>query len=840
MAASGSIAIKVEPEDTSSSIFPGNHDGLEEFITDDYPSNTLFQSESTLVKEEAQDTMVSPLRGNQANGDEFINDDNQGHSGSNTARDSTQKRRKMLCPNTNPRKPCYSRRKSSKAHCRLLRKKRRLKAHATIGDSQADTLQLSDGALEESLFTRDLSMARDCTEVEGSEHRPLETPPGATTVRSAVTYIKEEPHDARHFPSHGTSGNAEVVAETVMVPSDFFCVKEEPSSPLPGNDEDIDELLMSDQTVINTQTFCGRARAPTKYIPGDGADSTDNDLSDDADETENPHTWDTNHSSPVSLSDTESEDNPFPALSNLKKKKKPAQSKWVKRALQVDPDSIKFCGDLKLPAEILELQTPLEFFKFFMTNEIICHVTRESNLYSVQNRPNKPTMISEDEVEQFFGTALFMSVVQLPSRRLYWSTSLRQPSIAEALSCNRWEEIKRFLHFNNNSTFVASGLPGHDKLHKIRPLLTMLNDRLHLVPKEEHLAVGEQIIPARTRSTLKQYNPKKPCKWGYKAFVLCGVSGFCYEIEIFAGAQTNAVPSGFPNLGLSSNVVTRLCRTVPNHRNYKLFFNNCFNSLPLQIYLTKAGLPPLGTVAIDRVPGCTMPKQSDMKKFGRGAMTEKTTVVDGVEVSVVTWYDNRVVRTMSTYIGAKPVCEAERYDRKGKQKLKIPCPQSVKIYNMYMGGLDLLDSTLGYCRINIKSKKWYHKIAFHILDLAAVNAWLLYRRATGHQMALIDFKLSVAEGLCKVGKRMQKRKRGCPSNEVESQLEEKKRRGRAAPVPQQDVRLDGVCHFPVFLNKRQRCKHPQCTGKSLVLCEKCQVALCLNKERNCFVQFHYR
>ncbi|XP_064461537.1 uncharacterized protein LOC135371405 isoform X3 [Ornithodoros turicata] len=248
MAASGSIAIKVEPEDTSSSIFPGNHDGLEEFITDDYPSNTLFQSESTLVKEEAQDTMVSPLRGNQANGDEFINDDNQGHSGSNTARDSTQKRRKMLCPNTNPRKPCYSRRKSSKAHCRLLRKKRRLKAHATIGDSQADTLQLSDGALEESLFTRDLSMARDCTEVEGSEHRPLETPPGATTVRSAVTYIKEEPHDARHFPSHGTSGNAEVVAETVMVPSDFFCVKEEPSSPLPGNDEDIDELLMSDQT----------------------------------------------------------------------------------------------------------------------------------------------------------------------------------------------------------------------------------------------------------------------------------------------------------------------------------------------------------------------------------------------------------------------------------------------------------------------------------------------------------------------------------------------------------------------------------------------------------------
>ncbi|XP_064475458.1 uncharacterized protein LOC135389325 [Ornithodoros turicata] len=110
----------------------------------------------------------------------------------------------MPCPSTNPKKRCYSRRKSSKAHCRLLRKKRRLKAHATIGDNQADTLQLSDGALEESPFTRDLSVASDCKEVEGSEHRPLEASPG--TLYSIANDIAQDPqtsHPESAFCSAG-------------------------------------------------------------------------------------------------------------------------------------------------------------------------------------------------------------------------------------------------------------------------------------------------------------------------------------------------------------------------------------------------------------------------------------------------------------------------------------------------------------------------------------------------------------------------------------------------------------------------------------------------------------
>ncbi|KAM7311117.1 piggyBac transposable element-derived protein 3 [Ixodes scapularis] len=104
-------------------------------------------------------------------------------------------------------------------------------------------------------------------------------------------------------------------------------------------------------------------------------------------------------------------------------------------------------------------------------------------------------------------------------------------------------------------------------------------------------------------------------------------------------------------------------------------------------------------------------------------------------------------------------------------------------------------------------------------------------------MPLADFKLSVAEGLCKAGKPAE-RKRGRPSNEVEAQLIEKRRRGPAAAVPSQDVRLDKTDHFPLWIETRARCKLPSCQAKSFVSCQKCNVPLCLNKERNCFLKFH--
>lgn len=65
--------------------------------------------------------------------------------------------------------------------------------------------------------------------------------------------------------------------------------------------------------------------------------------------------------------------------------------------------------------------------------------------------------------------------------------------------------------------------------------LIKLLERYILVPKGEHLADNDQTILTKARSTLKQYNPKKPPRWGYKVFIRSEVSSFSYDFDFFSG-----------------------------------------------------------------------------------------------------------------------------------------------------------------------------------------------------------------------------------------------------------------------------------------------------------------
>lgn len=54
--------------------------------------------------------------------------------------------------------------------------------------------------------------------------------------------------------------------------------------------------------------------------------------------------------------------------------------------------------------------------------------------------------------------------------------------------------------------------------------------------------------------------------------------------------------------------------------------------------------------------------------------------------------------------------------------MNILRPEAAKIYNMYMERAGPLDALLEFHRIRIRPCNWYHKTAFHVLDLGAANA----------------------------------------------------------------------------------------------------------------------
>ncbi|CAH2088316.1 unnamed protein product [Euphydryas editha] len=117
-----------------------------------------------------------------------------------------------------------------------------------------------------------------------------------------------------------------------------------------------------------------------------------------------------------------------------------------------------------------------------------------------------------------------------------------------------------------------------------------------------------------------------------------------------------------------------------------------------------------------------VPAEKELNKLGRSATTEKLTTVDNTDILIVTWYDNRVVNLASTYAGSTPALEVLRFNKKEKAYQNVACPKAMMTYNRHMGSVDLLDALLGYYRIQIRSKKFYHRIFFHTIDMVTVNA----------------------------------------------------------------------------------------------------------------------
>lgn len=175
----------------------------------------------------------------------------------------------------------------------------------------------------------------------------------------------------------------------------------------------------------------------------------------------------------------------------------------------------------------------------------------------------------------------------------------------------------------------------------------------------------------------------------------------------------------------------------------------------------------------------------------------------------------------------------KRFDKNAKQKISVSCPNIVKVYNKVMGGVDLADMLLSLNRINYRSKKWYNRVFAHLLDIATNNAWVLYKRDYNSMkkdkkfMPLKKFRFYLANALCVVA--------GSDNVALHRTLTS------LNTVPHDEIRFDHVgTHFPSKDENKKRLRCKQCSKKSSFKCEKCNIHLCVNIERDCFKKFHSR
>ena len=175
---------------------------------------------------------------------------------------------------------------------------------------------------------------------------------------------------------------------------------------------------------------------------------------------------------------------------------------WKRKNILLPDDDKKFKGNLDYTDEITNLETPFQFVKYFLTDELIEKIINESMLYTTQKDPTKVFQITKSDLYKYIGICLLTSVTHHVNIRDLWTDIIGLQLVKNTMSLNNFEKIRASLHFNNNEKEIPRGQPGHDKLYKIRPVIESLFKTFSSIRMDECLSIDEQMCATKVRHHL--------------------------------------------------------------------------------------------------------------------------------------------------------------------------------------------------------------------------------------------------------------------------------------------------------------------------------------------------
>ena len=165
------------------------------------------------------------------------------------------------------------------------------------------------------------------------------------------------------------------------------------------------------------------------------------------------------------------------------------------------------------------------------------------------------------------------------------------------MSRNCFKQLCGRLHFNDNSLAPTHGTPAYDKLFKIRPVLDAVWDKgKTLYNLGQNILVDEATVKFKGRSSLKQSQPLKPIKRGFKFW--CAVhstNGNIGNFVVYTGKSGDS-----PTTNLGYKMLMEVCKDFLGE-GYCVYCDNYFTSVHLATDLLKHGTTLVGTTRPDKV-----------------------------------------------------------------------------------------------------------------------------------------------------------------------------------------------------------------------------------------------
>ena len=194
---------------------------------------------------------------------------------------------------------------------------------------------------------------------------------------------------------------------------------------------------------------------------------------------------------------------------------------------------------------------PIDFFSLMVPESLLQTICEQTILYSQQyvtsNDISRRSRVQQwlrhehdvKELKKFLACIIVMGVINYPAMEDWWCTSwpYATRSISSIMSRDRFSLFLRFLHLNDNTQYIPKGQPGHDPLFKVRPFLDpLLSNFKSNYSAHREISIDEQMIGFKGRLHFIQYLPKKPTRWGMKAFVLADShDGYVLKWKLYTG-----------------------------------------------------------------------------------------------------------------------------------------------------------------------------------------------------------------------------------------------------------------------------------------------------------------
>lgn len=439
-----------------------------------------------------------------------------------------------------------------------------------------------------------------------------------------------------------------------------------------------------------------------------------------------------------------------------------------------------FDGTVVLPSDFDADTSPIKYFELFFDEELIELIVDETNKYArTKSRPVKKysrmqhwSDCTREDIKALLGVVINMGLNPRPDITDYYSQDWTQKMsfFSDVFPRDKFLLLFWNLHFAMSDAKVKDS--------RIRPVIDKINmkSKVHYLPSSR-VAVDESTILFKGRFGSIVYNPQKPVKSGVKAYVLADSSnGYIFSFKLYLGKTSS---SDSVSLLKTTKVVKELCQTINDRKLqpslwHHVYTDRYYTSPELANELKSMNFLLTGTVMTNRkglpiefskkkanqqAPKATKKKNATVRT-NRLQTSNKTKVqkmkkgeIRGYrnrELMALQWMDKRVVTMLST-----------GHKGSNREVTLIPCknpalppkskPDVIVDYTKHMGAVDRADHFISSYQFMRRSKKWYRKIFFWLLEVSIVNSYLLHsavqRKADRKQFTHKKFRKQLIEKL---------------------------------------------------------------------------------------------